>query len=533
MPVMKSSLAVLAASQAEFFQIGMQPVVQPALLPSPVAMEGTIPSYYVDQVAYGSATGAPVDVNGGGLSWSESCIAAAAAFAGLSLLSRAKASRSPIADQVLEALAEHELGAAAATAAEHRAAQLAMLAVSARERIAVPEEVPEEAPVVGQVAGNNPTNQLAGKKLYEGKEGIPPIMGGMKIGNRKIVVVTGASSGLGLWATKSLVDKGNNFVICAVRDVEKMQRAAKAIGIKKDAFFPMRLELGSLQSVKDFVQNLKLFSPNRPIDHLICNAAVYRPTDPKPAWTDDGYEMSFGVNHLGHFLLVQLLLPDLKKSAATGSKDSRLCIVGSITGNNNTIGGGLVYPRAEVGEMKGLKKGPGAEMVNGGKFDGAKAYKDAKALNMMTIAELHKRLHEESGISFTSMYPGCIAETNLFREKRGWFKRVFPLFMKYVTGGYVSEVEAGERLAQVIYDPKCTKSGVYWSWNGNAKMVGLKSRVLNKKTGNWEWQLQGAGGSGGEVFENEFSSMINDPRRAKLQYDYCMDLVRDFLPQKK
>ena len=36
------------------------------------------------------------------------------------------------------------------------------------------------------------------------------------------------------------------------------------------------------------------------------------------------------------------------------------------------------------------------------------------------------------------MYPGCIAETGLFREKRQWFRDVFPLFMKYVTGGYVS-----------------------------------------------------------------------------------------------
>jgi len=60
-------------------------------------------------------------------------------------------------------------------------------------------------------------------------------------------------------------------------------------------------------------------------------------------------------------------------------------------------------------------------------------------------------------------------------------------------------------------------------------MVGLKSRVLNKKTGQWECQLQGAGGAGGKVFENEFSSMIKDPRRAKLQYDYCMDLVKEYL----
>jgi protochlorophyllide reductase len=176
-----------------------------------------------------------------------------------------------------------------------------------------------------------------------------------------------------------------------------------------------------------------------------------------------------------------------------------------------------------------MKKGPGAEMVDGGKFDGAKAYKDAKVLNMMNITELHRRYHENTGVVFSSMYPGCIAETNLFREKRDWFKKFFPFFMKYITGGYVAEQEAGERLAQVVDDPQCTKSGVYWSWNGNAQQVGLKSRVMNKETGEYEWQLQGAGGSGGEIFENEFSDMIKDEKRAKLQYDYCMNLVKDYL----
>jgi len=381
--------------------------------------------------------------------------------------------------------------------------------------------------VVGQVAPSTPTAVLRSKKLYEGKKGLPPIWGGIKVGTKRLVVVTGASSGLGLWCAKALTDQKDYFVIAAVRDPAKMDKAAKEVGIRRDSYYAMKLELGSLQSVKDFVDNLKVFCPQRPINHLICNAAVYRPADPEPAWTDDGYEMSFGVNQLGHFLLVQLLMPELQRA-----KNARCCIVGSITGNSNTIGGGFVYPRAEIGELEGLQQGPGAEMVDGGKFDGAKAYKDAKALNMMTITELHRRLHDQTGITFSSMYPGCIAETNLFREKRGWFKTIFPLFMKYVTGGYVSETEAGERLAQVISDPDVTKSGVYWSWNGNAQQVGLKQRVLNKETGKWEWQLQGAGGSGGTIFENQFSGMITDTRRAQMQYDYCMDLVRDYLPSK-
>ena len=51
--------------------------------------------------------------------------------------------------------------------------------------------------------------------------------------------------------------------------------------------------------VRDFVKNLKAFKSARPLNHLICNAAVYLPADPKPRFTDDGFEMSLGVNHLG------------------------------------------------------------------------------------------------------------------------------------------------------------------------------------------------------------------------------------------
>lgn len=90
--------------------------------------------------------------------------------------------------------------------------------------------------------------------------------------------------------------------------------------------------------------------------------------------------------------------------------------------------------------MEGLAQGgknPIA-MIDGKSFNGAKAYKDSKVCNMMTVNELHKRYHASTGITFSSMYPGCIAETQLFREKRGWFRFIFPLFMKYVTGGEMS-----------------------------------------------------------------------------------------------
>eukprot|EP00586_Coscinodiscus_wailesii_P001063 CAMPEP_0172480922 /NCGR_PEP_ID=MMETSP1066-20121228/6454_1 /TAXON_ID=671091 /ORGANISM="Coscinodiscus wailesii, Strain CCMP2513" /LENGTH=434 /DNA_ID=CAMNT_0013242747 /DNA_START=68 /DNA_END=1372 /DNA_ORIENTATION=+ len=355
--------------------------------------------------------------------------------------------------------------------------------------------------------------ELPEKLYFEKSKESAKILGGIKIGLRKLVVVTGASSGLGRKCAAVLAKTGRYFVVMAVRDTEKAKRVAKEEDMPDNSYTVMKLELGNLQSVRDFVANLKAFKSARPLTHLICNAAVYRPTDPEPAWTDDGFEMSMGVNHFGHFLLVNLLLDDMSRA-----KGARCVIVGSITGNTNTVGGGLVYPRADLGKLQGFEEGARkpVAMVDGKPFFGAKAYKDSKVCNMMTVSELHQRYHNTTGIVFSSMYPGCIAETALFREKRSWFRKAFPWFMKYVTGGYVGEQEAGERLAQVIDDPICSKSGVYWSWNGGAQQVGRWSE---------DGKPKGAGGSGGEIFENEQSDAVRDAPTARKMWDYSVEAV--------
>ena len=144
------------------------------------------------------------------------------------------------------------------------------------------------------------------------------------------------------------------YVVAAVRDPAKMHAAAEKAGVASTDYAAVELQLASLQSVKDLSKDLKAALGQRGLDRLVCNAAVYLPTDPKPRFTDDGFEMSLGVNHLGHFLLVQLLLPQLQRA-----KDSRCCIVGSVTGNKNTVAGSLVKPVADVGELEGLASGPG------------------------------------------------------------------------------------------------------------------------------------------------------------------------------
>jgi len=68
---------------------------------------------------------------------------------------------------------------------------------------------------------------------------------------------------------------------------------------------------------------------------------------------------------------------------------------------------------------------------------------------MLTMGEMHRRFHKDTGVVFSSLYPGCIAETGLFREHYKLFRTLFPPFQKYITKGYVSEEDAGYRLAQV------------------------------------------------------------------------------------
>lgn len=308
------------------------------------------------------------------------------------------------------------------------------------------------------------------------------------------VVITGASSGLGLATAKVLAETGKWNVIMACRDFLKAEKAAKSAGMAKENYSIMHLDLASLNSVRQFVRNFRQIG--LPLDTLVCNAAVYFPTAGEPTYTADGFEMSVGVNHLGHFLLARELLEELNQS---DYPSKRLIIVGSITGNTNTLAGNIP-PKANLGDLRGLAGGlnetTGSSMIDGGKFDGAKAYKDSKVCNMLMMQEFHRRYHEETGITFSSLYPGCIATTGLFREHIGLFRTLFPPFQKYITKGYVSEEEAGSRLAQVVSDPSLTKSGVYWSWNRNSAS-----------------------------FENELSEEASDVEKAKKVWDMTEKLL--------
>ena len=308
-------------------------------------------------------------------------------------------------------------------------------------------------------------------------------------GNPGTVLITGTTSGVGLNTTRTLVNQGWT-VITANRSPQRAAAAADDLDLPKDRLRHVLMDLGDLDSIRTAVAAI-----SDPLDVCVCNAAVYKPKLKQPERSPQGFEISMATNHLGHFLLVQLLLDRLK---ASSHPSRRVVILGTVTANSKELGGRIPIPApADLGDLNGFEAGfrEPVAMANGKRFKPGKAYKDSKLCNMITIQELHRRLHAETGITFSSLYPGCVADTPLFRNTPRAFRKVFPWFQKNITGGYVSQQTAGERVADVAANPEFAQSGVHWSWGNRQKKHGqqfsqeLSDRATDPVTARRVWEL--------------------------------------------
>ena len=140
--------------------------------------------------------------------------------------------------------------------------------------------------------------------------------------DRKRVVVTGATAGLGYFAAESLAAAGHRVVLAA-RDAERAVRAADALRERVPGadVETVELDLADLASVASGASSL---AAGGEIDVLLANAGVVGSR--RRQTTADGFELQFGTNHLGHFALVSHLLPALSAAPA-----ARVVHLGSIS----------------------------------------------------------------------------------------------------------------------------------------------------------------------------------------------------------
>ncbi|XP_072122694.1 retinol dehydrogenase 12 [Mobula birostris] len=203
----------------------------------------------------------------------------------------------------------------------------------------------------------------------------------------KTVVITGANTGIGKETARDLAQRGAR-VILACRDLTKAEAAAQ--DIREDTgnkqVIVRELDLANTRSIYQFAENI--VKEEKVLNILINNAGVMMCPCMK---TSDGFEMQFGVNHLGHFLLTFLLLDLLKNSSP-----ARIINVSS-----------LAHFLGQI-NFKDLQ--------SENSYDGGLAYCQSKLANILFTRELAKRL-KDTKVTVNSVHPGCV-RSELTRHSR-------------------------------------------------------------------------------------------------------------------
>ncbi|XP_076933381.1 short-chain dehydrogenase TIC 32 B, chloroplastic-like [Bidens hawaiensis] len=221
------------------------------------------------------------------------------------------------------------------------------------------------------------------------------------------IIITGGASGIGLETTRVLTMRGAHVIIAARNTIAANE--AKHVILKNNdnaKIDVLELDLSSLNSVNAFVQTFNAL--NLPLNILINNAGVmFCPYQ----LSQDGIEMQFATNHLGHFHLTNLLLDKMKETAATTGIEGRIVNLSSIA-HRYTYEQGIIFDKINDKDSYSEKK----------------AYGQSKLANILHANELSRRLNEEGvNITINSVHPGLIM-TDLMRHSFLRISKNFKLF---------------------------------------------------------------------------------------------------------
>ncbi len=294
-------------------------------------------------------------------------------------------------------------------------------------------------------------------------------------------IVTGGNSGLGFECAATLAKDERNMVLIASRDRTKAQAAAGQIG--RDNVRLLVLDLASPLSIRSFAGAFRS-GGYPPLAGIVCNAGGQNVA--APAKTADGYETTFATNHLGHFLLTRLLLPDL----VTGA---RIVFVSSGT-HDPAQKTGMPPPRYIDADAVAHDFEPGGAA-------GRRRYTTSKLCNVYCTYEYARHFEASTdprlqSLRVNSFDPGLMPATDLARTYPAplrfvsrYILPIFGLFMSNVN----SPKTSGGRLAALASGAEGEITGKYFSegkmiasssesyeiakarelWDSSSRMVGL------------------------------------------------------------
>ncbi|XP_057628286.1 retinol dehydrogenase 14 [Chionomys nivalis] len=281
----------------------------------------------------------------------------------------------------------------------------------------------------------------------------------------KTVLITGANSGLGRATAAELLRLGAR-VIMGCRDLGRAEEAAgqlrqefgQAGGQEPDAakgqLVVKELDLASLRSVRAFCQELLQEEPR--LDVLINNAGIFQCPYMK---TEDGFEMQFGVNHLGHFLLTNLLLGLLKSSAP-----SRIVVVSS-----------KLYKYGDINFE---------DLNSEQSYNKSFSYSRSKLANILFTRELARRL-EGTNVTVNVLHPG-IVRTNLGRHIHiPLLAR--PLFSLVSWAFFKSPLEGAQTSIYLASSPEV--EGVSGKYFGDCKEEELLPKAMDESVARKLWDI--------------------------------------------
>jgi NAD(P)-dependent dehydrogenase (short-subunit alcohol dehydrogenase family) len=276
----------------------------------------------------------------------------------------------------------------------------------------------------------------------------------------RTAVITGANSGIGFEAARVLAARGATVVL-ACRDPGQAERAAARIaagltggpdgGARGDQVQTLRLDLASLASVREAAEELSSRFPQ--LDLLINNAGVMMPPYGR---TEDGFELQFGTNHLGHFALTGLMLDRLLKR--DGSR------VVTVSSNGHKVGR---INFADLQSERGYQK--------------MRAYAQSKLSNLMFTFELQRRLAAAGAPTIAlAAHPGT-SRTQLGRHMRGLGQAVANAQLGLLTARIVQSAEMGALpMLRAATDP-AAQGGQYYGPDRAFEFTGYP--VLVQPTG--------------------------------------------------